>query len=304
MHGQSSSKNNFTLKPTHCLFAYIALILGYTIIYYFIPNDIKLPDDNELTLIKSLYFSVVTITTLGYGDYLPQSNLAMLIVASEAFLGVVTIGLFLSSLWQTYANHIEEKQSIIIKQRLSEQNLKKILSFYSYIDVVIMNYKTSFAEVTTPLGQRGSKIQLNENFVFSDLIDIFGPSLLIKNGTSKPVYYNYFSNLDFLCMEFKFLLSTFDFTEYPHIQKNLIVFLTYSRGYDVRKALESFDLTSSHNPSMKETMNDLIKTCEPVIEDYPSNIVTPVIIFYQALKIQLKLIMEIEENFQNLIGEN
>jgi voltage-gated potassium channel Kch len=47
---------------------------------------------------RLMYFSLVTITTLGYGDILPLSNVARGLVAAEAILGIVVIGLFLNSL--------------------------------------------------------------------------------------------------------------------------------------------------------------------------------------------------------------
>jgi hypothetical protein len=47
---------------------------------------------------RMLYLSAVTITTLGYGDILPRTNRARLLVALEAVLGIIVIGLFLNSL--------------------------------------------------------------------------------------------------------------------------------------------------------------------------------------------------------------
>jgi hypothetical protein len=52
-------------------------------------------------LVRMLYLSAITITTVGYGDILPISPLARVLVASEAVLGVVVIGLFLNALVQT-----------------------------------------------------------------------------------------------------------------------------------------------------------------------------------------------------------
>jgi hypothetical protein len=46
---------------------------------------------------RALYFSVVTITTLGFGDIVPITDRARLSVALEAFLGIVTIGLFVNA---------------------------------------------------------------------------------------------------------------------------------------------------------------------------------------------------------------
>jgi Ion channel len=51
--------------------------------------------------IRMIYLSAITITTVGYGDILPISPLARVLVASEAVLGVVLIGLFLNALVQT-----------------------------------------------------------------------------------------------------------------------------------------------------------------------------------------------------------
>lgn len=47
-----------------------------------------------------LYFSIVTITTTGYGDILPNSSQARRIVQSEILVGVVIMGLLLSALWK------------------------------------------------------------------------------------------------------------------------------------------------------------------------------------------------------------
>ena len=49
------------------------------------------------TYFRMLYFSTVTITTLGYGDILPISNLARIMVSIESIVGIVVIGLFLNA---------------------------------------------------------------------------------------------------------------------------------------------------------------------------------------------------------------
>lgn len=47
---------------------------------------------------RMFYLSAVTITTVGYGDIVPLTTTARLLVSSEAILGIVVIGLFLNSL--------------------------------------------------------------------------------------------------------------------------------------------------------------------------------------------------------------
>lgn len=48
--------------------------------------------------IRMFYLSAVTITTLGYGDIVPLTGLTRSLIAFEAILGVVLIGLFLTAL--------------------------------------------------------------------------------------------------------------------------------------------------------------------------------------------------------------
>jgi hypothetical protein len=47
---------------------------------------------------RMFYLSAVTITTVGYGDIVPLTTTARVLVSSEAILGIIVIGLFLNSL--------------------------------------------------------------------------------------------------------------------------------------------------------------------------------------------------------------
>lgn len=61
------------------------------------------------TFVRMMYFSAVTITTTGFGDIFPVSTLARALVAAEALLGVVLIGLFLNSIFHEAAHAAEEE---------------------------------------------------------------------------------------------------------------------------------------------------------------------------------------------------
>ncbi len=48
--------------------------------------------------LRMLYLSAVTISTSGYGDIVPISNIARLVVALESVAGILIAGLFLNSI--------------------------------------------------------------------------------------------------------------------------------------------------------------------------------------------------------------
>ena len=47
---------------------------------------------------RMLYFSIVVITTVGFGDIVPLTGLARALVAVEAIVGLLPVGLFLNSI--------------------------------------------------------------------------------------------------------------------------------------------------------------------------------------------------------------
>ena len=46
------------------------------------------------SFLNCLYFSVVTFTTLGYGDFQPAVGLSRFVVSLEAIIGAITMALF------------------------------------------------------------------------------------------------------------------------------------------------------------------------------------------------------------------
>ncbi len=63
---------------------------------YFWANSI-FPVAKELTLIDSFYFTCITITTLGFGDITPNTQMGKLLVTFQALSGFVVISLFLAA---------------------------------------------------------------------------------------------------------------------------------------------------------------------------------------------------------------
>lgn len=75
----------------------VLIILTYTCIYFFGANNLNGLSSNTDALslfVSSFYFSVVTFTTLGFGEITPITSLFKLIVISEVILGYIVLGSF------------------------------------------------------------------------------------------------------------------------------------------------------------------------------------------------------------------
>jgi hypothetical protein len=81
-------------KPINILISYLVLVFLFALIYWLNPSFW----DEPLSFVKSFYFSVITITTLGYGDITPISDPGMILTSIEALLGIFVIGIFLNAI--------------------------------------------------------------------------------------------------------------------------------------------------------------------------------------------------------------
>jgi hypothetical protein len=90
----------FAWKPTHPLrsiilatFSFAQLVIAFSIFYAILASNFNPPLDT----FDAVYFSFVTITTLGYGDILPKTLLPQFVVILELVAGlyfiVVIIGI-------------------------------------------------------------------------------------------------------------------------------------------------------------------------------------------------------------------
>lgn len=63
--------------------------LAYSILEYFHPNSFSFPESYPNETYRFIYFSFVTITTLGYGDVAPLTQKASSLVILEAITGQI-----------------------------------------------------------------------------------------------------------------------------------------------------------------------------------------------------------------------
>jgi len=88
---EEHGSNNFLTRYQFRLLALVALItisLG-TIIYHMIE---------KFDWIDSFYFSVITLTTIGYGDITPKTDVGKLFTVFYVIIGISIIGAFINAL--------------------------------------------------------------------------------------------------------------------------------------------------------------------------------------------------------------
>lgn len=86
-------------QPQNVIYISMFTILICSLIYYLFPEKIKPIEENK-TFLDSFYFSVVTFTTLGYGDLSPIGWIR-LVSSFEAFFGAINLGFLIAGFSRT-----------------------------------------------------------------------------------------------------------------------------------------------------------------------------------------------------------
>ena len=88
---------------------YLTVYLGVgAVIFYLVGNQVK--GQKTDGILDAVYFTIVTMTTVGYGDLVPNSDLTKLLACAFVFSGMALVGLILGKA----ADYLVEKQEVLL----------------------------------------------------------------------------------------------------------------------------------------------------------------------------------------------
>lgn len=98
--------SGYTEKPSRVIISSLAIILLFGLVYFLfnVPAPSVAETAGRINLWDSIYFSFITFTTVGYGDFAPRAVLWFRGLACvEAFSGPFMAGLYIFTLTRRYA---------------------------------------------------------------------------------------------------------------------------------------------------------------------------------------------------------
>jgi type II secretory pathway pseudopilin PulG len=267
---------------------YLVCILLFAIIYYFLPvGSFKVQNVDIGNPITCLYFSTITITTVGYGDVSPMSIAAQIVVTLEPILGLFLIGFFLNSLAQRQSQKISQEEKENAAQKEFALMKKRLLKAHEVLTLTISNYEHYVFALTTPIVRRVIEpIRVNKNFEFQDLQDLFEPTFFEAAPNDSSVKH-YFRRQNELTNEIKaFLLST-ELTPWPDAELVCREILINCSHADIAETIAGHEKNSQE----KQAIVNIIKNYsgKPAYAE-GANLINSYAALYKVVKQNLVLI--------------
>ena len=126
------------VRPIAWIGLYVALVPVFAVIYSLLPEgQFRIPDGGGVDFGSWLYYSIVTITTLGFGDYTPAHGMAQCVTAIEVMCGLIILGFFLNAVG-SMKSEIDVESEIEKQRRLreAEQRDKLVKAAPSILHVI------------------------------------------------------------------------------------------------------------------------------------------------------------------------
>lgn len=138
--GPSDSQWKSVFRNIHPSFRKIALLLAVylvvgTICFTLVAHQIAGKSTYEI--LDAVYFCIVTMTTVGYGDLVPNSTASKLLACAFVFSGMAVIGLGVSKA----ADYLVEKQEILLVRALKMRQKLGITEITQELESSKVRYK-------------------------------------------------------------------------------------------------------------------------------------------------------------------
>lgn len=292
------------IRPVIWITVYLLNVPVFAFLYWLLPaGEFRIPDQAATDFGSWLYYSIVTLTTLGFGDYTPCMPAAQAITAVEVLCGLTTIGFFLNAVGSM-------KSEIMIdaeyerQRRVHEASETARLS--RSVPVAIHKLNTFLAycyAVTTPLAKRGNgnMPEYNPDFTFADMADLYRPSHLPMDHTAHPAVEGFLHSLDSTALFLDHLQQKVDMTLWPELMEECFSFVANSQMF-----ASSTDIAGLDREQDRSEITARIAACPSV----PSvrmlekdRTLSPYADLYHLVKTNASLACKIEATLSSIAGQ-
>ncbi len=283
------------IRPIVWIGIYVAITPIFALIYWALPDgQFRIPDGAATDFGSWLYYSIVTITTLGFGDYTPAHGWAQGVTAIEVMCGLIFLGLFLNAVGSMKSENdvaAEVERQRKLHFTAEEDKLKKSIPSLIHTLNVFLAYCYA---ITTPAGKREEgDARYNSDFSFSDLKDLFSPSGLPFDLSGQPVVKRFLQSASHLSLTLDSLHNRVDLTLWRGIEDYSFAFVANWQMFSATDPLTG-KISEEKQKELEDVIGKIDKGSKGIQEVKNNKYLHPVLELYYYIKENAELAQNLE----------
>jgi len=275
--------------------AYIGTILVFAGLYYAFPDTSWKGEGQMDSFIDCLYFSVVTITSLGFGDVYPYNSCwAKIFVSAEAVGGILIIGFFLNDVAQKQAIRLDKQNRDADEEKKAAAAMAKIKTYRQVLRPVFERYLRGAIMMVTPfkarINMKVDAFHYDFKWQFSDMCDLYMPTFLMSSDFYEPAVNAHFKNQEVAFNELRNFVISADLSYWPKLEELIYCFIRKHHEFQFQDVIvNNGKRPMGEDQYLKEMIRDLIKKTEgePV---FSGDMTGPYVALYYHLKDSVNLV--------------
>ncbi|MDE7381655.1 MAG: potassium channel family protein [Muribaculaceae bacterium] len=291
------------IRPIVWIGVYVAITPVFALIYWALPDtQFRIPDGATTDFGSWLYYSIVTITTLGFGDYTPAHGWAQAVTAIEVMCGLIFLGFFLNAVGamkseNDVAEEVEKQQRA--HYAAEKEKLRKSVPSLLHTLNVFLSYCYA---VTTPGSQRGKGVtRYNPSFSFSDLADLFQPTKLPFDLSGLPAVERFVKSAQHLTLTLDSLQNRIDLTLWPEVVDDCFAFVANWQMFSATDSLTG-SLSEEKMREITSAIAEFDRTESDLKKGAANPDLQPVVELYYFIKENAELALKLETTLTTAVN--
>lgn len=289
------------IRPIVWIGLYVSVTPMFALLYWALPDSqFRIPDGASTDFGSWLYYSIVTITTLGFGDYTPAHGWAQALTAVEVMCGLIFLGFFLNAVGSMKSEidvESEMEKNRMLHERMSTEKLVRSIPTVMHLLNTFLAYCYA---VTTPIANRDAEhSEYNPGFRYSDMADMFRPSGLPIDHTGRPAVAGMLRSADRASLCLDSLQSRIDMTIWPDLLEDCFSFVANCQVFEAGDAV-----LASENQEKQKPLTDLIASGLSAAERENHPELAPVNELYAFLKSTADTALRIEAQLTRIAAQS
>lgn len=281
------------------LIGYLLMILLFAAFYYNMPETCWEGNGKIENFIDAIYFSVVTITSLGFGDIHPNANIwAKILVIFESIGGILIIGFFLNFVAQQQSMRLDKHNRMVEEEKKAKAALTKLRTYRQVLQPVFERYLIGVFMMVTPFKERINKkvdvFQHDFNFKFCDMSDLYLQTLLMSSDFYEAAVNAHFRNQDIAFNELRSFVTSADLSYWPELEELIYCFIRKHHEFQFKDVIINNGIRPlGKSGKMSNLISDKIKNTEGEPELSSESMMVPYVLLYYYVKDNVRIIKAI-----------